>query len=162
MYYRWEGAKVIFYRNSISILLTFLICSFLSCKYTTIEPVQELAVSVNPFILSPNEPINIVLYNGTNSPAYFGSCNDRLTFSLEQKTGNTWIGIGGVNFSSNCFLVGITSINSGVTYRDTIIIVNPGVYRLKFPFGWDVTRPDNDSLLSNQFTIYGNAITRFP
>ncbi len=113
-----------------------------------------MTLSTDKDSYSVSEPILLTLYNGTKSTAYFWQCDYRLGFYIEKEVNGMWSEISGVGII--CLAMypsGISSIKSGETYRDTLMIMQAGTYRIKYPFSLQETDVLTDSLLSNQFTV---------
>lgn len=101
-----------------------------------------------------NEFIKVSIHNGTPETAFFGHCGERIVFLIETKKNNDWIEDG--RWGIPClaiFPMGIKKIAPFVSYSDTIIFNEAGIYRLKFPFGWQEENTWEDWLFCNEFTV---------
>jgi len=122
--------------------------------YTTTEPNNDLSVRTDRVSYSSNQVISISLHNGTKSTAFFGHCNYRLGFYIEQKSNNNWLEKS--NAAVLCLAIypsGVKALESGQSNTDTIRINKVGLYRIKYQFGWQQSNAQTDSLLSNEFTV---------
>ncbi len=127
---------------------------FCSCNNTTMETKGELSVNTDKDLYSINEPVSITLHNGTKSTAYFVHCNYRLGFFIEQETNNSWSEKSSVAILClGIYPMGIKAVEPGDMNKDSIILRQSGVYRIKHFFSWQDTISTSDSLLSNKFTV---------
>jgi len=125
-----------------------------ACSKTTTEPTRELSVRTDKGFYSLDQEITISLYNGTTSTAYFTHCNFRLGFHIERKAGDTWPERASV--AVLCLAInpsGVTQVAPEGTNTDRITLAEPGIYRIKYRFGWQQTNAWTDSLLSNEFVV---------
>ena len=126
----------------------------LGCKQNATEPTQELTVQTDKVLYAPNETIAILLCNSTRSTAFFGHCAYRLGFYIEKKVNSTWVEKSSVAIVCLAiYPIGVRAVESRMSNGDTIVIGEAGTYRLRFPFGWQLSNTWADSLFSKQFTV---------
>ena len=124
------------------------------CKQNMTEPLQSLIVDTDKSSYAPNETVAISLHNGSTLTAYFGHCDYRIGFCIEQKVNGSWSEKGSIALVCLAiYPVGVKAITPGTIITDWITIADSGIYRLKYPFGWRQSEMSAHSLLSNEFSV---------
>ena len=138
-------------KSAIVLLMAIL---FKFCSDTATSPLGGLTANTDKSSYTAGEPVAISLQNGTSKTAYFGHCAYRVGFYVQGKDNTLWKDTSSV--AVICLAIypsGIRPLAAGEEYRDTLFVQTPGIYRLRFPFGWEDTNTNQESIYSDQFVV---------
>lgn len=136
---------------------TFILCFiFINCNKTPTEPASKLTVRTERNAYAGITHIIVVLKNETNKNVYLPECSYHISFFKQRKSENLWTGNSDIVINCKEGLpYNIQILKPKESIQDTILFVDqPGIYRLKYIYGFRNKDIFPDSAFSNEFDYF--------
>ncbi len=129
------------------------LCIGIGCSDTAVSPKIKTTVVSDRTSDSVDWNVVITQKNESSSNVYFGQRSDYIGFwKLERKLGNSWIAVDRSTVSySSVYPDGRMMIRPSEALRDSFLLAQAGTYRIGFPFAWDESGTEPDSLSPHEF-----------